>query len=87
MFRPRIVPLRGLARPLAIQPRIVITRRLQSTEAAIPPTAPPPPPPKAPRRSHWRTFFRYSMRAIYLSALGGIGFFIYRMIFKDDSDD
>jgi hypothetical protein len=75
MLRPR-VPVAGLIRVLP-RARIVTSfippRRFQSTE--IPKIEAV----KTPRKSVWRTVFRYSWRFVYLSTLGGIGFFVYRM--------
>jgi hypothetical protein len=74
MLRPR-VPVAGLIRVLP-RARIVTPfippRRFQSNE--IPKIEPV----KAPRKSAWRAVFRYSWRFVWLSTIGGIGFFVYR---------
>jgi hypothetical protein len=75
MLQRRILPVSRFARQaLPQQSRIVkaVGRRFQSTEAPI-----AAPAPKPPRKSGWRRFFKYTWRATYLSALGGIGFFVY----------
>jgi hypothetical protein len=77
MLQRRILPVSRFARQvLPQQSRIVKAagRRFQSTEAPI-----ATPVPKPPRRNGWRRLFRYTWRATYLSAIGGIGFFAYRM--------
>ena len=77
MYRPPRgfpVPSSWMA-PRLVLPRsrpIVGTARLLQSTAELPQSPPPPP-----KRDGFRTFFVYTFRAIYLSALGGIGFFAY----------
>jgi hypothetical protein len=82
MLRRRLLPISsGLARRV-IAPRSTIrlpAYRLQSTTAAateLPKASPlSSPPPR--RRNGWRRLFRYTWRVVYISALGGFGYFIY----------
>jgi hypothetical protein len=73
----RLLPVSQFARQvLPQQSRIVnvVGRRFQSSEAAT-----ETPITKPPRKNGWRRLFRYTWRAAYLSAIGGVGFFTYRI--------
>lgn len=76
MLQTRILPASRVARQvLPQQSRIVkaAARRFQSTEAPI-----ATPIAKPPRKNGFRRLFKYTWRAMYLSAIGGVGFFAYR---------
>jgi hypothetical protein len=79
MLRSRVLPVSGLVRHVTPRTQIVLssftTRRFQSTEL------PKPEPVKAPTKNGFRGVFRWTMRVVYVSAIGSIGFFIYRKFF------